>query len=281
MAITRTGSGTATDKTGSLTLTLAGVSAQPGDLLVVGLAYDVGQGAPQTKWGQRICKPVVTVSGNNVVTRIVSMIYDGATARTRSIVATWDTTAPTAKALVASTFSPGGVPFGIKDVTASQSQAGTAAPNSGTAVLINYADEVLYGVFGSEGPGSDTVGTVQNSWTSGQRAGTVGAPPVSNITAHEAYKIVTATESAQASKTGATARNFSTVMATFRPVDLSGKGVSQTDIDDNLEWFESQGLDTDQMMFVFNSELDRVEVHDVTTSTLKRYFDRSSGWVSV
>jgi len=282
MAIVRTAKGTAPDKSAGLTVTVSSFQLQPGDLLLAGISYDVGSGSPVIKWGQRIVKPVVTVSGNNVVTRIASMIYNAGTARTRSLVATWTTTAPTAKAMIATAFTPD-VAFGIKDVTAFQSQAATGSPNSGTAVLINYVDEVLWGIFGSEGPSSDAIGTVQNGWTSGQRVGTAGAPPVSNITCHEIYKIVTAAESAQASKTGATVRNFSTAMATFRISQVYGPGGGYpSDYSRVVEIFENAGLDTTDMCITPNLELDRLEAWDMSGPTLVAYYSLVvGGWAVI
>ena len=284
MAITRVGVGTVTDKTGALTLTITGISMNYGDLLTVELVYDVGVSAPDNvKWGQRIVKPRQTTAGNNVVSRIASLIYTGASSRTRNLVATWVTTAPTAKTMIASVFSSSGIlmdVIGVPDVTAGQSQAATTAPNSGTAVLTNYDDMVLLGLFGSEGPSSDTIGTVGNGWSSGQRAGTVGVPPASNITGHEVYKIITTAESAQASKTGATARNFTTVMATFREVDPAGKGVSTESFQNVGEIFENANLDLGNMAFQHNLELDRIEAYDISGPTLVAYYT-DAGWVTV
>jgi len=97
MAITRTAKGTASDKSSGLTLTIASVQVAR-RLLVVGISYDSGNGHPEIKWGNHVLTPIETVSGNGIITRIAAYKRRRA-AKTKSIVATWTTAAPTAKAM--------------------------------------------------------------------------------------------------------------------------------------------------------------------------------------
>jgi hypothetical protein len=280
MTITRTAKGTAINKTGALTLTLSSVELQPGQLLIVGISYDIGSGEPEILWGQRLCRPRRTVAGNGLVTRICSMIYRGDTARTRNIVATWTSTAPQAKALFA-TVVEAEVPFGAEDVDAAQAEALTTDPDSGTAVQTTEEDGFLIGAFGSEGPPADTVGTLQNGWSSGQRAGTAGPPPVSNITIHEGYKILTASEAAQAAKTGATERNWCTVLVAYKEAAAEFRtGITPTDVAAVTEIFEAAGRPIRNRAFKLNDLANRWEAYDVdmdTYGTLVAY--QSGEWI--
>jgi len=277
MAITRTAKGTAGDKTTSLTLSLNSVQLEPGALLVVGLTYDDGNGAPTVKWGQRLLKPKRTVAGNGIVTRIVSMVYGGDENRTRNIVATWDTAAPTAKVMFASMIKEAD----SLDVTAAQAEALTTDPDSGTAINPTKDSSICIAAFGHEGPAVDTVGTLQNGYSSGQRIGVAGAPPVSNVTIHEAYKILTTSESTSAAKTGTTARDWCTVLVVFDQSTTVGKGISPTDIAAVEEIFETANLDVANMVLKWNYDEERFEAYevDLTAETAICYFDET--WITV
>lgn len=268
MTITRTALGTATDKTSALTLTISNVTVDPGASLLVGIGYDVGDGEPIITWGQQTLDIVRTVSGNGIVARVASYYRRAADPRTNDLIATWTTTAPTAKAMIAVEV----LDVAAQDVVNSQAEAATTDPDSGTATATSFADEFLFGICVSEGPSSDAIGTVQNSFTSGQRAGTVGAPPVSNITIHEIYKITTATESAQAAKTGATSRNWATILATFRAPRDFRMGITPSDLHEMRRIFDTQipPLARRNHAFHWNNRLDRWELYeaDIDGATL-------------
>ena len=287
MTITRTAKGTATDKTGALTLTIAGVQLEgDGSSLFVGLAYDSGAGAPTIRWGQQWLEPIVTQSGGGVVCRAAVYLRQGESVA-RNLVATWSGSAPTAKAMFATELTDAAVP----DLVASQSEAGTTDPDSGAASTPDKDPEVYFGVFASEGPESDTPGTIQNGYSDGQRAGTAGAPPVSNVTVHEVFKIVTAAESTAAAKTGATSRNHSTCLVTLRKstrTDTGMSGASDLQSMRNIFNAEIPSLPRRDHAFHHNPNTDEWEIFQVedlpaepaaaNVTKVARY-DEFDGWV--
>lgn len=208
--VAHTAKGTATDKSTGLTLSLASVLIAQNARIVVGLAYDVGAGAPVVTWGADELTDDNTVSGNGITAKTVSFYHTGA-ADTRTVTATWTTTAPTAKAMYVSELTE------VNEVERRRgnSQAATTNPTSGIRTG-DFYDEVYVGTMGSEGPPSDTSGTVQGGYTSGQRAGTAGAPPASNVTVHEIYQIPDEPGATEAEKTGTTSRDWSTNLVIYR-----------------------------------------------------------------
>ncbi len=79
-------------------------------------------------------------------------------------------------------------------------------------------DGFAFGLLVSEGPDSDTAPTLSGSWTAGQRDGTVGAPPVSNVTILEAYQQLSTKDTVSLSGTGATSRDWASLVVVFRPI---------------------------------------------------------------
>jgi rubrerythrin len=207
MAITRTAKGTASDKSSGLTLTIGSIEVIAPAALLVYLAYDDGNGHPVVEWGQQDLMPRQRTSGNGLTCALYKMVKKNGT-NTNDVVATWTTTAPTAKVMIAiETAEATKI-----DRKSGNAQAATTEPGSGKEQNTTFDDEIFFGAFASEGPPTDTTGTLQNGFTSGQRVGTSGAPPVSNITLHEGYKIVSAKETTRARKTGATERDHVTLL---------------------------------------------------------------------
>lgn len=274
MDITRTAKGMASDKSAGLTFTLSSVLIKRHSYLLVALCYDAGVGAPAVKWGQRRLKLIKAKTANGITTRLVGMTYNGNSSRTRNIVATWTSTAPTAKTMFATMLKGVGVP----DVQVSQAEAASADPDSGAPQMTTYADEICIGAFGSEGPVADTKGAIQNGYSDGQRVGTTGAPPASNVTIHEVYKVLTETESTAAAKTGATARNWCTVLVTFRSATLIKHGITPSDYARVAEYCEANNLDLADVVFFWNGDDDRWEFYtiDLSTGTLKLH--QGNGW---
>lgn len=206
----RTAKGTATDKTGALTLTVANVTIAQNARIVAGMGYDTGNGDPVITWGADTLENDNTSAGAGVAARTSSFFHEGVS-DTRDLVLTWDTTAPTAKSVYVTEWPD------VNDVERQRgsSQAATTNPTSGIRTG-DYYDEVYCGTMVSEGPAGDTVGTVENGYTSGQRAGTAGAPPISNITVHEIYRISDEPGATEAEKTGTTSRDWSSNLVIYR-----------------------------------------------------------------
>jgi rubrerythrin len=210
MAIAYTEKGTDDDKSSGLTLAVNSVqldaSSAPVALLAY-LAYDDGDGHPVVEWGQQDLMPRQRTSGNGLTLAMYKMVKKRGD-NTNACIATWDTTAPTAKTMILIEAAEA-----TKiDRKGGNAQAAETDPGSGKEQNTTFDDELFIAAFASEGPPSDTRGTFQNGFTAGQRVGTSGAPPISNITLDTGYKIVTAKETTRARKTGATERDHVTLL---------------------------------------------------------------------
>ncbi len=216
MAIARTAKGTANNKDATKRrlrindVTLTGNRS----VLLVGVAYDESAGAPSFRWGPHPLQLLHSVSGNGVTTTIAGY-YRAPPSNTRDIVVHWvDGEQPTAKAMFAIEIAD----CRALDQSGGQSQAATDAPGSGAELTGIFKNEIYVAAFGSEGPSSDDAGIpLPFGFQDGQRAGTVGTPPASNITIHETYRIFTTIDTSRARLTGATERDWSTVLVTMRP----------------------------------------------------------------
>lgn len=213
MAITRTAKGTANDKTGALTLTVPSVQIPKNTSMLVGVGYDSGEGNPSMDWGSRTWdEPRVVEAALGIRVALFLMYNNGATA-TNDVVVSWDTTAPTAKAMFVTNISE----VRRRDFTKTNNGS-SDAPTSGALQTTSFAEEYLTGLFVSEGPTSDAAGTPVLSYLSGQRDGTIGGAVNTNITLHETYKITTATEDTRARKTGATSRDWVVILTGLKPI---------------------------------------------------------------
>jgi len=280
MAITRTAKGTASDKSSSLTLTLSSIQVAR-RLLIVGITYDDGNGHPVVKWGGVMLVMVERVIGNGIVSATYAY-RRRRDAKTKNIVAKWTTTGPTAKALYATTIAE----VASLDLKSSLAQAGTTAPNSGTAATSNTAKEIFIGTMGSEGPSSDAAGTPQDSYTAGQRVGTTGSPPISNVTCQEIFKIVSATESTQAKLSGVTSRDWCSVLTTWSDDNRSTFNTTQHDYDDLEDIADSNDQDDKDYFIAYNILLGQNEMFhvdpDTGVRTLKATWKpNTSGWITV
>lgn len=93
----------------------------------------------------------------------------------------------------------------------------SATPSSTDTVATTQAAELLIGGIGTEGPDGDLPGTWNGDTTeNNQRLGTTGAGAASNITVAAATKIVAATGTYSADKTGITSRDWAAAIATYK-----------------------------------------------------------------
>lgn len=214
MAITRTAKGTASDKSSGLTLTISSLQLVQYTTMFIGIVYDTGQGAPVVTWGGQTLTPRESVSNSGIITAVYIIWKRTATA-TNDLVATWTTTAPTAKAMFATQVAS------VRRRDVMKTNTGTSTtPGSGALQTTNWNDEIFFGIFGSEGPSGDDAGTPASSYSSGQRVGTTGGDADTNVTIHETFKIVTSTDDTRARKTSVTSRDWVVILCTLKPIYL-------------------------------------------------------------
>ena len=147
-------------------------------------------------------------------------------------------------------------------VTTCNTQDAATDPATGSAVTTTAADTIHIAAFGSRGPSSDTVGSVDVGHTSGQRVGTTGTPPVSNVTIHETWELLTSTGNCRSHKTGATSRDWSNIIMALRSDTWIRQGLTPTDFALVEIKFDSLGKDYPTAFFQWNHALDRFEVFE-------------------
>lgn len=271
--ITRTAKGTATSKTSGTSLAVNSVAMVAGDAMVVGVVYDTGQGAPTVAWGNRNLSQIQLQTESGAATAIFLLRHIN-NAATRNVVATWAGNI-TAKAMFVTAIS--GVK--IQDVSQSAGQAATTDPATGTAVTSTQPDTISIAAFGHQGPPSDTVGTVGSGHTSGQRAGTSGAPPASNVTIHETFEILSATGSVRATKTGATSRSWANVILAVKESLRFRQGITPNDLRSVEEIFDTAAVDFNDAIFRFNPQSDQWEAYEqASLGTLRATRDAAGDW---
>lgn len=227
---TRTAAGTASSKTSGSTLTISNVSLTSGAALVVGLAYDDAQGHPTSvTWGQRNLKIRPPAATRNPAYDIAMSVWTVGSVRdtaTRDVVVTW----------AGNIAERAGIAVELEgvnrlDQAAGNNEAvGTTTPNAGTTAPLSSPFNYALAFFVSEGPSSDTVtsATIDDDGTPatasiGQRAGTVGAPPVSNVTIQEVFLELTSPLPTTADLVAGTARLWTCAILTLEPLTVYSK----------------------------------------------------------
>ena len=214
MAQTRTAVGTPNStKASGTSLSINNVTVPEGRSLIVGLCYDNSAGAPTSiKYGKRDL--VELKRRANAGTGFTVALWRAAYLRhgtERNIVATWSS-AILARAMFALYLDEAG----LTDVDQSAEQDATTSPATGTAVTTTEANTIHIAAFMANGPDNDTAATANLGHTIGQRIGTAGVPPVSNITLQETYETLTATGDCRATLTLTTARDCAAVIVAFK-----------------------------------------------------------------
>ena len=212
---TRTAKGTTSSKTSSTTLTLSNVSCTTGDALIVMVGNQTTNVPTSVAWGTR--ELTLSRQRTNTTSAHVGSVWIArniVNTATRNLVVTWGT-AIVAKCMAAVTLDAGH----IRDQYASNTQTASTAPTTTATPTQTDINDFCIGILVSEGPSSDTAPTLSGGFTAGQRVGTVGAPPVSNVTLLEGYKQLSSDSTGQTlSGTGATSADWVNVLITYRPI---------------------------------------------------------------
>lgn len=181
------------------------LATDPNSSLVVNVSDDAGNAYVQIG---------STVINSGQIRTYLFAAYDANSMASGSEIHIAATPAVVAHSAVAALFSglADGNPL---DQIASGTGTGTA-PASAATPGTTQADELLIGVVGTEGPVGDTAGVWDHSFTEGPRTGTTGGENDSNITISLGYRLVSASGTYTASKTGITQRDWTALIATFK-----------------------------------------------------------------
>jgi len=287
MSITRTAKGVANSKTSGTTLTISSVALVKGSMLEVALGYDDVNGHPTSvKWGNRLLNNKVSRDSVGIdIALSVWVLPSVKNGSTRDIVATWSGSI-VERTMVASQLVGANR---IDKKAGNSDKVGTTDPVTGTTATLSTDAGFATCYFVAQGPASDAIGiaqirdaTVLAAATIGQRSGTVGAPPVSNVTITEAFLELT-TDDPTDGTLNATSRLWESVIVVARDSVVNKVGITISDLLDIDLLFEGHtpSLDPDGAFFNFNDDTDEWEVYDVgDTSTRIGYLDADDGWTA-
>lgn len=288
MAITRTARGSASSKSSAVSLTIPSFTVPAGHSLVVGAGYDNAQGAPTSvvHAGRSLRRKAQRDDSINGFHASVWLKGEYRKTQTGTCVLTWASSIGK-KCAVASSY----------DRTHKFDDGKTAIdgdvtnPNTGLGGTLTDLDELVAAFFISEGPGTDHSGHTADIMNAGifesagigQKDGTTGAPPVSNITIIETWLELTSANATRARLLNATQRNWLAILITLqkRPVFFT-QGITPHDIEtvDNL--IATAGGDPDSANFVFNEDTGLWEAYeDTDLGTLRATRDKDGVWTGV
>lgn len=118
----------------------------------------------------------------------------------------------------------------IDQAAGNNEAVGTTTPGTGATSPLSSPGNYALAFFVSEGPSSDTVtsATIDDDGTAatagiGQRAGTTGAPPVSNVTVQEVFLELTSPLPTQADLVAGTSRLWTCAIVTMEPLTFYEK----------------------------------------------------------
>lgn len=213
--------GTAVQESLSTSATLASVTVERGESLIVCAMFNdplVGTIPDSVKWGASDLTEDAsynTISGLYVA---IWRLYNSGATDTRNIVFTLSG-ALVGFGFVASTIR--GQLASPVDKTAA-AEGSSTAPDSGNTATTSQANEILIGAVGTIGHASDAAGNWLNSFTAGQRAGT--ATSATPCTISEGYREVSATGAYKAAKDSITSREWGAIIHTYKlaaPVNVT------------------------------------------------------------
>jgi hypothetical protein len=216
--------GTAATKTSGTSLAITtSIAVSNGDDILVAVATDPNSSlvvSVSDAAGNSYSQVGSTVINSGNVRTYLFAAYDVNSMASGSAITVTSSPAVTARVAVAALFR-GLDDSSPLDRTASATGSSNA-PSSGASGTTAQADELLIGVVATEGPNGDAAGTWDGSFTAGPRLGSTGGTDDTNLTISLGYRIVSATGSYTASKTGITSRDWDAMIATFN----AGPGTS-------------------------------------------------------
>jgi len=271
--------GTNSSKVSGTTLTISSVAMKAGECLAVFAGYSDAQGHPTIKWGNRQLKqrivrdPTFDVAGGWWT---IARVRDTAT---RDFVATWPS-AIAERAMFAVCIDGANL---IDEKQGNIDGVDTGGPVTGVTATLSVDDGFAVCGFVSEGPSSDSAGTAEikdggsfTSATMGQRDGTTGAPPVSNVTVQGTSLVLSSSTATEGRLVSATSRKWTSMILVFKNMDDWKQGITPTDTGAVQEIVDAAGGDSDAISYSFNSDTGLWEADEATTGTINR--DAGGTW---
>jgi len=288
MAAVVTARGVASSKASGATLTISGVSLNAGSMLVVATGYDDAAGHPTSvAWGNRQLRSFPATQRNPAPYDIacsgwvIARVRDTAT---RNVVITWPSAIVerAAMATMIEGANRADEKSGNNDGTA------TTGPVTGVTATLDAADELALCYFISEGPDTnDTAGSAEISdggtftaATLGQRIGTNGAPPVSNVTVQEAYLQLSSATATEGRLVGATSRLWVSFIMTMSQLNDLRSGITPSDMISAEALTDAAGGNAGNLSYRFNDETGLWEAYETATPGTLRGVGNPTGWAA-
>lgn len=213
--------GTAKGKSSTNTLSKASIAVNKDSMLIVAVVYDDANGHPTSvTYGNRKLKLKISRDAGAIdigmSVWIAPKIRDDAT---RDVTVTWSSNIVEKAMLITSVEGINRV----SDKKGNNETIATATPTTG--VTSTLEDSTLFAMcyFAGEAPEGDIVTLPEikdnNVWTAatvGQKVGTVGAPPASNVLLQETYLQLTSNVATEGRITNDAARLWSNAILVFR-----------------------------------------------------------------
>lgn len=286
---TYTGRATVSLKSSGATLASGSLNFTPGNMLLVAGAYDDAQGHPvSSKWGNRLLanRPASATRDPAAYDIAGSLWLLPRIKRSSShvVTKTWGSAITERAMLIGEVAGKNRI-----DLSAGNNDdVATANPVTGTTGTLSAADDFAIAYFVSQGPSGDTPGNMQildgGTWTNvtgTQRIGTVGTPPLSNVTIHAGWLQLTSSQATQGRIQTATSRLWISAIVTLKHADDLAKGITTTDMNDVELIFEDAGLDPEDAAYCYNPVDDEWEVFDqADMATRVAHNIAGTGWTA-
>lgn len=191
-------------------LTIAGVTLAAGETLIVDIVFTAANFIDgDVTWGANVMTPLTARAGSNAA--VQSFYYYSAGGGTGDVSANFD-------GVISGVMLASGVTvLSATPLDKEATATGTSTtPSSGATATTAQADELLWGHVGTNGPDGDTAGSWDGSFTGLTRLGTTGGGATTNMTGSNGYRIVSATGTYSAAKSGITSREWCATIATFK-----------------------------------------------------------------
>ena len=279
MAQAFTSKGTAQSKADTASLSINDVQITGGQSVGVAVIFFAAANNPEIKWGNKTLTRDKTNTQENPTDDFRVQLYRGRVrnTRTRNVVATWGTSTPGARAMIAFQMDEASE----EDVSVVNDNNNSTTPNTSSAGDSTVANTLSIALFGSNGPSTDTAGTANLGHTLGPRVGTSGGGDLTNLTLQLTYEILTAIGVVRSSLSGVTARDWANLIVAYKSTQTFTVGTAYYAAFDGYPAAETVVFRIEDQSAVekFEVHIDREEFEGMTdTEVENRIRDKCVWW---
>lgn len=204
---------------GVSTLAVNDVGIEAGNTIKAAVIFWSTAGNPTIKYGNKTLRRDKTnefgVGGFRVQLYKARVKNTKVPADGLDVVAAWGTETPGARAIIVFEDNEAS----LEDVSVVNDNTNSTTPNTSSAGDSTVANTLSIALFGSNGPSTDVVNSVNLGHTSLARVGTTGGLDDTNLTLQVTYELLTAIGVVRGSLTVATARDWANLIVAYKSVD--------------------------------------------------------------